>query len=249
MKASILYITLAIFLLGCGEYEITELYSQRIEGCGKAIYIYDAWLGDSHKFGYRLADTSISFSLFAAIPVPDLPISYLEVIPEGNIINAIYLLPPKDKTNISLTPLRKYTINSKGIKINIKEFEQYQGYSNVNCTLKEHYFNSLEETRDSIFFYGVTDRLHSEKQLAHKVGYKKGNIKVVDSEDKNIIRIEIPQITITRGDKYIYEYGTKNIKDTIKDSPIICLKTLYLKPKTILTSSAISDYGIFKKIR
>lgn len=50
--------------LGLGEWNISELYAQKIEGTSKILYKYDAWGGrDSHASGYVILDSTEIFKV------------------------------------------------------------------------------------------------------------------------------------------------------------------------------------------
>ena len=100
------------------------------------------------------------------------------------------------------------------------------------------------ETADSLKFFGVTGI--SGKSLPASVAFGKGNIKVVDSTNGVINRIEIETIFVGRGDLYLYKAG--NPLGVVHDRPIVAERTFWLYPKRATRSSLLTDYGIFKEV-
>ena len=72
---------LCFTLTGCGfgDWDIDELYAQKIEGTSKLLYKYDAWGGiDANASGYVILDSTEIFQVNIS---KDLPFTYLLEIP------------------------------------------------------------------------------------------------------------------------------------------------------------------------
>lgn len=231
-----------IFLLGfislcsgCGlaEWGTPTLYIQKIEGTTKLLYHYDVWGGrDSHATGYAVLEAREKFDVIN-VESDKLTLSYLLEIPNKNEIFGIDIELPdygnnKNKKEI-FKPISVNEDKKDGIKLNIKNY-QYAGYSERSGGLSEYKFESFKETRDSIFFYDLYDTMTIEHVHLDSIKFKKGNVFISQFENREIIKIEISDLKISK-----------------VDSEIISNKKYVLKPKNDLKSNAFSDYGIFKQ--
>ncbi len=65
----IFFIIISFSLVSCGfeklgDWDISELYAQKIEGTNKVLYKYDAWGGrDSHVSGFLILDSTKTFKI------------------------------------------------------------------------------------------------------------------------------------------------------------------------------------------
>lgn len=81
-----------LFITSCGfekigEWNITELYAQKIEGTSKIIYKYDAWGGrDSNANGFVIIDSTKKFKIDLN---KELPFYHLSNIPTKKKIEGI----------------------------------------------------------------------------------------------------------------------------------------------------------------
>ena len=93
MKDKIMILFISVILLsGCGfeklaEWDISELYAQKIEGTSKILYKYDAWGGrDSHVSGFIILDSTQTFKIDLK---NTLPFYNLSAIPNRSKIEGI----------------------------------------------------------------------------------------------------------------------------------------------------------------
>jgi hypothetical protein len=238
MKNSLTAIIL-LLLIGCEEpFPIDSIYLQRIENSSKVIYSYSAWsrYSDSNKSGFALMDSTETILISQ---LEDLPFSYLEGIATKNLIKGIHLVKPKDKHNLNPKPINNYNLNQKNINISVEEKEYEMGLSNSSY-ITTGIFETFMETKDSLFFYGVTCKGELEPLYPNGIGFRKGNIKLVESSDKKLVQIIINQLSEA------YEKGSNKIKSTKEGTYFLRKKNYFFEPKGEIYIKEFSDYGIFK---
>jgi hypothetical protein len=224
----VFYLIVAITIFcGCGggSWDV-YLCVQKIQGCSKVIYKYDAWGGrDSNKSGYAILDSSETFDVNK---INELPISYLEEVPNKNYITAIEQSLPDSAKNSVFLPIKIYSTNEQGIDIKIKKY-QYKGFSEIRGGYGDYQFTSFKETKDSLFFYGLDDVKSMEHLHFDSLKLKKANVVIAQSKSKEILAIDIEDLKIS------------------KNNRINSIVTYSLKRKHTITSNSFSDYGIFKQ--
>jgi len=224
-----LYNFLASTLESCNDWELTELYAQKIEGSSKLLYQYDAWGGrDSHLFGYSILDSTETFKINKVQP---LLFSELLAIPNSKQIFGV----TSDQSDYTKTtkesykPLHTEIRTIDGIEIKINTY-QYKGYSNRTGRLESYEFASFKETRDSLFFYNLNDVESINHPHLDTLKMRKSNVFIQQDQYKEIIQIIIEDLNFS------------------EDGEIIYIHNYFLKPKNKIKSSDFSNYGIFKEI-
>ena len=136
-----IFLLLLIFLNGCGlgQWEISELYSQKIEGTSKILYKYDAWGGrDSNANGFIILDSTETFEIDL---INSLPFYNLSDIPNRNKIEGIthdcYNSCEEKyyKTKPIFSPMKIDNSKSEGLNIETKIY-QYRGLSEKDRGLR-----------------------------------------------------------------------------------------------------------------
>lgn len=219
---------------GFGDWEIAELYGQKIEGTSKVLYKYDAWGGrDAHASGFVILDSTERFQVN---PNKDLPFTDMLTIPDRTHVMGV----STDYKNRSgenykkitpiFTPIKKESTDKQGFSItNI--IYQYKGFAERDGGLGTYQFESFKETRDSIFFYDLDDVESMNGKHLDSFKLKKTDVCIMQSKTHEIIKIIFEDLIV---DKNSYE-----IKSDV---------TYYLTPKHKLNSYVFSNYGIFKQI-
>jgi hypothetical protein len=231
-----LLFVLSFSLSGCGfgDWNVNELYVQKIEGTSKFLYKYDAWGGiDSYNAGYVILDSSETFEVNLQ---NDLPFYYLQEVPTKTSIKGVsHICSDSCKENYNsatpvFIPIKKEESESHGIDI-IHLIYQYKGFAERSGGFESFQFEEFKETRDSLWFYNLDEFEHGNRKHLDSLKFKKLNVTISQDESSNIIRIVI--------------------EDLIIDQPsneIISNVTYHLTPKTKLNSKIFSDYGIFKGV-
>ncbi|RKF42605.1 hypothetical protein BCY89_03805 [Sphingobacterium siyangense] len=242
MKFKFLFLSiLTILLNSCGfdlsgEWDITELYVQKIEGSSKLLYKYDAWGGrDSHVYGFIIIDSTQSFKIDLD---STLPMYNLSEIPSKNKISGIKHECKNDcgdeyyKTKPNYLPLRIDKSKSEGIAIENIVF-QYRGLSEKDRGLRGDFvFEKFIETKDSIYFFNLNDIKSVYKKHLDELKLKKGEVYLSENEAGKITRIVINQTTLNP-----------------LNNEIIQTVAYFLSPESKIESSDFSDRGIFREVK
>lgn len=218
-----------------GQWNISELYAQKIEGTSKILYKYDAWGGrDSNANGFVILDSTETFKIDLK---QELPFYKLYDIPNKTKIEGIthecynscgedYY---KSKPNFKPMKIDKFQSNN----INIENIiYQYRGYSEKDGGLERYVFEKFIETKDSIFFYNLNDVESMHEIHLDELKVKKGEIYLQNNEKKEIEKIIVEQISLNP--------TTKEFIDG---------RTCYLTPKNKTFTNEFSQRGIFRRIK
>ncbi len=227
----ILFYTFILFTLSnCkSDWDLSELYIERIENTSKVIYKYDAWGGrDSHIFGYTILDSTEIFDINNVVP---LNFYLFEDIPSKNLILTI----DSDNSDYTKTaneihkPLKIVINQLNNIKIETKIF-QYKGFANRTGGLGRYEFEKFKETHDSVFFYNLDDVESMKSEHLERIKFKKTNIAINKDSLNNITKITIEDLKLS------------------KSGEILSNITYYLKPKGKININEFSEVGIFKEL-
>jgi hypothetical protein len=224
------YIFLLFTIISCNpNWDLSELYVQKIENSSKVIYKYDAWGGrDSHIFGIVVLDSTETFDINSVEP---LPFDLLETIPTKELILGI----KSDNSDYTKTkneihkPVEVTTDNRREFKIKTKIF-QYKGYANRSGGLGRYEFEKFKETHDSIIFYNLDDVESMKPEHLNTLKFKKTNITIRKTKQNNVLQIDIEDLKLSKNDEIL-----SNI-------------TYHLKPKVETSINAFSNIGIFKEL-
>ncbi len=231
----IMYV-LTFLLQSCGfsDWEVTELYAQKIEGTPKVLYKYDAWGGlDANASGYVILDSSETFKVKIR---NDLPFMYLQEIPDKTIIKGVSHICDSscgenyNKVTPIFVPVKKEKTESQNIKI-VNNIYQYKGFSERTKLLETLQFEKFRETRDSLFFYNLDDVESVNGKHLDSLKFKKKDITIRQTKAQKIINITVEDLVVNQN-----------------SNEIILCQTYFLTPKEKLNSTLFSDYGIFKEV-
>lgn len=239
MKTLVFFICLlelCFTLSGCrfGDWDIDELYIQKIEGTSKLLYKYYATGGlDAEAEGYRILDSSETFQVDVNKDLPFFEL--LEVPTETQVIgiSTDYANSQKEDYKKSIpvfTPIKQENTKSQDFKI-INLIYQYDGFADRNSGYESFQFEEFKETRDSLWFYNLNEFEHGNHKHVDSLKFKKSNVAISQDKSSNIITIIIEDLIIDR-----------------PSNEIISNITYHLTPKTKLNSKKFSDYGIFKEV-
>ena len=241
MKDKIMILFISVILLsGCGfeklaEWDISELYAQKIEGTSKILYKYDAWGGrDSHVSGFIILDSTQTFKIDLK---NTLPFYNLSAIPNRSKIEGIkhecYNSCGEEYHNATpiFSPIKIENSDSEGIGL-ITKIYQNRGLSERDRGLRGDFiFEKFIETRDSIYFFNLNEVKYVDNKHLDELKLKKGEVYLTKNENDEIISIVINQTTINPANNEIIEAGT-----------------YFLSPENKISISAFSNRGIFKQV-
>lgn len=220
---------MSIIFTSCGDWSVSEVYIQKIEGSSKVLYKYAAWGGrDSHVSGYSILDSS---EIFRVDLQNRLNFLDLKSIPTKKLIQGIehdgsdYVKAIHD----NYKPIKTTNFEKQGFRIEVKQY-QYRGYSNHNGGLDTYNFENFKETRDSLYFYNLDDVESVQPNHQDVLKFKKTNVYIDRNELNNVSKITINDLQLTDVDE------------------IISSRTYFLRPKKIISINMFSDYGVFKRV-
>lgn len=227
------------YFYGCGfdklrKWHISELYSQKIEGTSKVLYKYSAWGGrDSHATGFVLLDSTETFKIDLQ---NKLPLYNLSDIPNKTKIEGIAhqcYNSCGNEYNISqpnFKPMKIDKIRSNDINV-MTIIYQYRGYSEKHGGLERYVFEKFTETKDSVFFYNLSDVESMNGNHLDKLKVKKAEVYIQQVENGKIEKIIAEKIFIHPATKEFIEG-----------------KTYFLTPKNKTFATEFSERGIFRRI-
>jgi len=219
---------------GWGEWKVSELYNQKIEGTSKILYKYDAWGGrDSHVSDFVILDSTEKFKVK---PSENLPFTYLQEIPDKIFIKGVSHICDNScgenyyKTSPIFIPIKEENSEKQSIKI-ANNIYQYRGFSERSKGLERFQFEKFREIRDSLFFYNLDDVESMEGKHLDSLKFKKTDIVIKQNKEQQITQIVIEDLIIGNS-----------------SNEIILKQSYFLTPKNKLKSNVFSDYGVFKEV-
>ena len=242
MKSKFFFFTIISFcLLSCGfeklgDWDISELYAQKIEGTSKILYKYDAWGGrDSHVYGFIILDSTKTFKIdlnntLALYNLSEIP-NKLKI--EG-VKHECYNSCAEQyyKTEPIFLPMKIDNSQSDGLNIETKIY-QYRGLTEKDRGLRGDFvFEKFTETKDSIYFFNLKEEKYVDNKQLNELKIKKGEVYLNENETGEITKIIINQTTLNP-----------------RNNEIIETLTYFLTPNNKIKSSDFSDRGIFKEVK
>lgn len=235
----LLFLILMLSTYGCGtgvgEWTISELYAQKIEGTSKILYKYDAWGGrDSNANGFIILDSSETFKIDLQ---NNLPFYNLSDIPNKTKIEGIthecYNSCGDDyyKSQPIFKSMKIKKSESNGINIETIIY-QYRGYSEKDGGLERYVFEKIVETKDSLFFHNLNDVESMDGIHLDELKVKKGEIYLQQNDNGEIKKIIVEQRSLNP-----------------KTKELIDGRTCFLTPKNKIFAKQLSERGIFRKIK
>ncbi|MGX9987623.1 hypothetical protein [Soonwooa purpurea] len=236
----IIFLIIIIFLNSCGfekigEWNISELYVQKIEGTSKVIYKYNAWGGrDSNANGFVIMDSTEKFKIDMN---KELPFYYLSQIPNKKNVEGVThecygtCGEPYYKSLPIFKPMEVKSDFENGIKITTRIY-QYKGYSEHDRGLERYVFEKYKETRDSLYFYNLDDVESMDGIHLDELKVKKGEVYLSSNANKEIEKIFVDDVALNP-----------------KTNSIEQIRHIHLTPKNKLIDTEISEIGIFREIK
>ena len=246
----IIILTLQTVCTSCLENKNDQpiaLYRQRISNSSKVIYDFSfdgPFVTSSEYSGFSISD---SIEPFSKNRINKLPCTYFLAKPtrsEIRMIDIDYGQSPRSAADTLLTPTRTYSKIIEGMSVEVTQYKDTYGSATTSTGFMEYEFDRFEESTDSLTLYNVTKRTGG-RQFPTIVSFAKGNIKVVDSANYDIVYIAVDEVIIQRSDIY---KPTKPF-ELVPNQPVIGLATYCFYPRTIIKSTALTDYGIFKPVK
>jgi hypothetical protein len=225
---------------------LQSLYRQRVANSNLVIYDFSfagGFVTSSIHTGLAVLDSTVSFS---KDKMKELPGTYFAAAPKRSVFEMIeinYGQNPRTERDTLLAPTNRHSKRFGNLQINVTEYNDTYG-SATSTGLMEYEFDSIKETADSLTFYNVTKKFGG-KELPSATSFVKGNVKVVDSTGDNIIYIDVDQVVIKRGDIY---KPTKP-RELVSNQAIVGVATYRFYPRHATKATALTDYGIFKRVK
>lgn len=238
MSKSIFIIT-AMLIFGCGKgYEIKELYQQRIENSTFSIIEFQlaSPLTDGHDYGFIL---KTSPHLTEVNDLQSIRLNYLSKVPTIDTINAIEFI--QGGGQIPELEFSK-TTNFDGVII-VTDYYKYSLGRSMNLSYS---FKEFEESNDSLILKGLGMEYFNVPTNGKKIGFKKGNIKLVESKDQEGVleSIKVPAVLAT---KYIggsIDNITIIRNDSLNVNGLVFFEFI---PVGQLKIAEFSNHGTYKK--
>ena len=200
---------------------------------------YNVWYGrDGNTTGKTILKTTKDFDFRK---IDEIPFSYIENITNKNIAGIAFVSP---ETRDLKEKIRNTSMTLENIEVNTTFYKKYS--SSGPCMLNKYKFNSFIETKDSLIFIGLDKVFGNAKIDSAKIGFKKGNIKIVSDSIGKLYRLEIEEMILVKKGNQL-----TNISDFSNDENLAtaCLRIYYMEPDSIVYENEFSDYGIFKEIK
>lgn len=238
MKSQLLVLFAAI-LSGCsGGYEITELYQQKILNSEQSIVKYEAWstLNDGAKYGYTIKTLGEEIDIAKA---EQMPFRFLAGVPSNDTIFNVELI--KGEGRIPKLISSKIA-QLKGIVVVTDVYEYAIGnVRNLTCR-----FSSFRETDDSLIVEGVEFARHPPPVFGDEIGFKKGNVFLVESKEESGIlgHIEIHAFILPANIGGLINAVTVLKKNSTQVSGQVIFKLI---PTSRTLVSDFSNHGVYKK--
>ena len=235
------------FMADTSQDRLQSLYRQRVPNSILVIYDFSfagGFVTSSDRTGFAILDSTVSFSKDKMM---ELPCTYFAASPTDSVFEMIdinYGQNPRTESDTMLTPIKRYSKNVKSLQINVTAYNDTYGSATSSTGLMEYEIDSMKESVDSLTFYNVKKKFGG-KEFPPTTSFVKGNIHVVDSTQGNINYIEVDQAIITRGDIY---KPTKPL-ELVLNHPIVGMATYRFYPRYATKTTALTDYGIFKRVK
>jgi hypothetical protein len=224
-----------------------ELYQQRIVGTPYILYAFrypGHFVTSSDYQGWALLDSSTAFSRGRIDQLPTGRVLLLGP-PAHDHVNLLAIDMRQVRPNDTLLqPVKHYTKQYGAIPVTVQEYHATYGQSPRLTGLQEYTFERLQETADSVCFYGVVPRRGSLLGPSIRC-FGKGNIKVEASVSDTIRYLEIQQLVLKRDSVY----KSDNPFALVANQPIVGEATYWFYPRKPLKANALTNWGIFQRSR
>src|SRR5690554_2102964 len=244
--ATMTYILITFLFIGCNfippsrtDDNLYGLYKQRIENSNLVLYQFaysGTFVTSSDYVGVTVLDSTEDFSLDKII---DFPTEYFKTKPKGKILELIKInyggSPPTEKDTI-LTPVKNHKTKINNAELLVTEYNLTYGSATMNTGLMRYEFDTYEETKDSLTLFNVTKNFGG-KLFSSNPSFEKGNIKIVENDNKKLLYIQVNQPVIERGNIY----KPTNPLELVPNQPIVGVATYEFYPRDSLTTEKLSE--------
>jgi len=256
MTKAITYILVAFLLTSCNwmgsvpkrtDDNLYSLYRQRIENSNQVLYQFaysGTFVTSSDYQGVTILDSTEIFSLDKII---DFPTEYFNSKPKGENLDLIkinYGSSPTTEKDTVLTPIKIYKKKINGSELSVTEYNLTYGSATINTGLMRYEFDSFEESNDSLTLFNVIKEFGG-KAFSENPSFEKGNIKIVENDDKKLLYIQIKQPIIERGSIY----KPTSPFELVPNRPIVGVATYEFYPRDSLTTEKLSEIGLWRRVK
>lgn len=256
MKKPTIYILVAFLLTSCDwmgsaqkrtDENLSGLYRQRIEKSDQILYQFaysGTFVTGSDYQGVTILDSTEKFLLDKIV---DFPTEYFLSKPKGKSLDLIkinYSSSPTTEKDTVLAPVKTYKKKINGTELTVTEYNLTYGSATINTGLMRYEFDTFKESNDSLTLFNVTKKFGG-KNFSENPSFEKGNIKIVENDDKKLLYIQINQPIIERGS--IYKLTSPF--ELVPNQPIVGLATYEFYPRDSLTTENLSEFGLWRRIK
>lgn len=224
-----------------------SLYRQRIRGSQLVLYEFAYPSSFAFTSDYTGVTVLDSGTVFARSKIARLPSAYFATTPAPDNLRLITIEGQQTPTvaqDTLLTPRRQYDQRFNNVPFHVTEYHDTYGSATMDTGLMEYSFSQVRETADSVIFYHVTKKFGG-RDFPATVAFPKGNIRVVDSARHYVNHIEVEQFVRKRGAVYLPPARMK----LISNQPIIGWAFYWFYPRQRMRSAALTDWGIWKRVK
>lgn len=254
MTKAITYILITFLFISCNyippsrtDYNLYGLYKQRIENSNLVLYQFaysGTFVTSSDYTGVTVLDSTEDFSLDKII---DFPTEYFKTKPTGKILELIkinYGNSPTTEKDTILTPVKNYKTKINSAELLVTEYNLTYGSATMNTGLMRYEFDTYEETKDSLILFNVVKKFGG-KEFSINPSFEKGNIKIVENDNKKLLYIQVNQPIIERGNIY----KPTSPFELVPNQPIVGVATYEFYPRDSLTTEKLSETGLWRRIK
>lgn len=228
-----------LVFISWGSEDSETLFTQKIEGSDLLLVDYNVWYGrDGNTTGKTILKTTKDFDFRE---IDEIPFSYIENITNKNINGVAFVRP---ETRDLKEKIRNKSMTIENIDVNTTFYNRYS--SSGPCMLNKYKFNSFIETKDSLIFLGLDKIFGNAKTDSAKIGFKKGNIKIVSDSIGKLYRLEIEEMILVKKGNPLTDISDFSNNENLATA---CLRIYYMEPDSIIYENEFSEYGIFKEIK
>ena len=232
---------------GRSDDNLYTLYKQRIENSNLVLYQFGysgTFVTSSDYVGITVLDSTEKFSLDKII---DFPTEYFKTKPTGKILDLIkinYGSTSTTEKDTILTPVKKFKKTINGAELLVTEYNLTYGSATMNTGLMRYEFDSFEESKDSLTLFNVT-KSFGGKSFSSNPSFEKGNIKIVENDNKKLLYIQVEQPIIERGSIY----KPTSPFELVPNQPIVGVATYEFYPRDSLTTEKLSEIGLWRRVK
>ena len=205
-----------------------EIYKHKIEFSPNILYKVSVWKNrDNHIWGYIVLDSNDKLDLKSINPMQ---LDYIKNVPNKNKIGFIHLTDIDTPSKyLMFCPYDKIILKKNNISLEIEKYEK-NSFLSRSSGYYLYDFSNYKETKDSIFFYNLSNLNDSTSERLSVIKFLKSNIYISIDEGNNVKKMLINELIISN-----------------RNNEIISNKTFCLFPRESIKSDKFSDMGLFKQ--